>query len=84
MATLTFSLSPTCAGTNHYEVTVLLNGVPRATLQIQHSDLIIPLTNPEKKQWLYDLIRIVAEEKTDLSVANIRSLLSTASITLEI
>ncbi|MFQ5804772.1 MAG: hypothetical protein ACE5JQ_17925 [Candidatus Methylomirabilales bacterium] len=83
MPTLTFSVSPTCAGGNHYEVTFNL-GAQSVTMPIQHADFEPPMTNEEKKQFLLDLLRFIVGELSDRSVANVRAKLASGSLTLEL
>ena len=82
MAAVTFSLSPTCAGTNHYDITVHL-GAQSTTFSIAHKNFFEPLTNREKKQFAQDLVRFIVGELVDRGVTNVRAKLAAASITLE-
>ncbi len=83
MATLTFTVSPACAGGNHYDVTLHL-GSKNLLLHMQHSDFEEELTNEEKRDWAQLLVRILVEQLTDRGVTNVRQKLAAASLTLEI
>ena len=82
MAAITFSLSPTCAGTNHYDVTVHL-GVQSTTFPITHKSFFEPMTGEEKKQFAQDLVKFIVGELTDRGVTNVRQKLAAASLILE-
>ncbi len=81
MALITFSLSPTCAGTNHYDVTVHL-GAKSITFPIEHKNFFMPMTNTEKKQFAQDLVRFIVGEMIDRGVTNVRQKLAVATLTL--
>jgi hypothetical protein len=83
MATITFSLSSTCAGTNHYDVTVHL-GAQSTTFSVSHKNDFEPMTGAEKKQFAKDLVRFLVGELVDRGVTNVRTKLAAASLTLEI
>lgn len=83
MASVTFSLGSTCAGTNHYNVTVHL-GVQSVTFQVAHKNFFEPMTNQEKKQFAQDLVRFIVGELTDRGVTNVRQKLAAASLILEL
>lgn len=83
MASITFSPGPTCAGTNHYDVTVHL-GAQSVTFPVTHKNDFVPMTNAEKKQFARDLTRFIVGELVDRGVTNVRQKLAAASITLEL
>ncbi len=83
MAAITFSLSPTCAGTNHYDVTVHL-GPRSVTFPVSHKNDFEPMTNAEKKHFAQDLVRFLVGEMVDRGVTNVRQKLAAASLTLEL
>lgn len=83
MATLTFSLSSQCPGTNHYDVTLNL-GAQSLTLRLQHTDFEELLTKDEKHDFALLLLRFLVGELTNRGVTNVRQKLANASISLSI
>ncbi len=83
MANITFSLGPTCAGTNHYDLTVHL-GAQSTTFQVSHKSFFVAMTDAEKKQFAQDLVKFIASELIDRGVANVRQKLAAATLTLEL
>ena len=85
MARLTFSLGPTCGGTNHYDVTFRL-GPKSTTLPVQHSDFSEPLRPDEEEVFFSLLIRFLVDDllPSNRDASNVRLKLRTASLILSL
>ena len=80
---LTFTLSPGCAGGEHYSVTLSL-GSKSKTIHVTNSDFKEDMLPEELTQFAHLLLRFLVEQLQDRGVTNVRSKLNGASLTLDL